>query len=438
LITLAELQGIQGKSGDFSVEILKQPRYVDEEKCIACGNCSEKCPKKVVDPYNAGLAKRKAIYVEYAQAVPLKYAIDAENCIWFQKNGKCGACKKLCPTGAVDFDQKPETLSLEVGSVIMAPGYQPFDPGNLDIYQYETRPNLITSLEMERFLSATGPSQGHLVRPSDGTEPKKIAWLQCIGSRDINRCDNAYCSSVCCMYAIKEAVIAKEHAGDLDATIFFMDIRTYGKDFERYYDRAREEAGVNFVRARVHSIEEDPETKDLILRFADTDGVIRNETYDMVVLSVGMETSRQVVDMAKRVKVDLDADRFARTDSFAPVETSRKGIYVCGAFLEPKDIPQSVMEASAAAAGAQVDLADARGTQVSEKRYPDEKAVASEEPRIGVFVCNCGINIGGIVDVPAVAEMARKLPGVVYVEENLFTCSQDTQDKMKEVIEKET
>jgi heterodisulfide reductase subunit A len=420
------------------VELLQHPRYVDMEKCIACGECAEKCPKKVTDTFNAGLAPRKAIYVDYPQAVPLKYAIDAENCIYFVKNGKCGFCKKVCPADAVDFDQKEETVHLQVGSVIVAPGFSTFDPSDLDTYQYSSYPNVITSMEMERILSATGPYQGHLVRPSDKKEPKKIAWLQCIGSRDINKCGHGYCSSVCCMYAVKEAVIAKEHAGhDLDTAIFFMDMRTYGKEFESYYQRAKHEKGVRFLRTRVHSIVEDSHTGDLSLRYVDESGKALEETFDMVVLSVGMETPADLVDLAKTLDIRLNSDNFAETGSFSPVSTSRQGVYVCGAFQEPKDIPYSVMEASAAACAAEADLASARGSLTRTKVFPSEREVGVEEPRIGVFVCNCGTNIGSIVDVPAVAEMARSLPGVRYVEENLFTCSQDSQEKIKEVITRE-
>ncbi|MCJ7687051.1 MAG: FAD-dependent oxidoreductase, partial [Desulfobacteraceae bacterium] len=299
-------------------------------------------------------------------------------------------------------------------------------------------PNVVTSMEFERILSATGPYQGHLQRPSDGKAPDKIAWLQCVGSRDINRCDHSYCSSVCCMYAVKEAVIAKEHSEhDLDAAIFFMDMRTYGKDFERYYDRAKDEQGVRFIRSRIHSISENPETRDLILAYADENGVIKEETFEMVVLSVGLETPKALVETAENLNIELDEDAFVQSGIFTPVETSREGIYVCGAFQEPKDIPYSVMEASAAACDAKATLSTARGSLVKEKTYPDQIEVSFQEPRIGVFVCNCGTNIGGIVDVPQVAEYARGLPGVTYVEENLFTCSQDSQDKMKEIIGRE-
>ena len=357
------MTSVSGEAGNFTVELIQHPRYVDMDKCIACGACSEKCPKRVTDDYNAGLAKRKAIYVEYSQAVPLKYCIDDEHCIYLNKGGKCGMCKKICPTDAIDYDQKAENVTLNVGAVIAAPGFSTFDPKDFDTYQYSNFKNVITSMEMERILSATGPYGGHLVRPADDKEPKKIAWLQCIGSRDQNRCDNGYCSSVCCMYAVKEAVIAKEHsAEELDTAIFYMDMRTYGKDFERYYDRAREEVGVRFVRSRVHTILEDPETKDLILSYVDDFGAMQEERFDMVVLSVGMQTSKDLVEMAGRLEIELDADRFVKTGSFSPVETSRPGIYVCGAIQEPKDIPASVMEASAAACQAEISLAPARGS----------------------------------------------------------------------------
>ncbi|MBW1868352.1 MAG: CoB--CoM heterodisulfide reductase iron-sulfur subunit A family protein, partial [Deltaproteobacteria bacterium] len=394
-------------------------------------------PKKVDDPFNENLIKRKAAYVDYAQAVPLKYAIDKENCIYFKK-GKCRACEKFCPTDAINFEEKEETGSLNVGSVILAPGFKPFDPSRFDTYHYASYPNVVTSMEFERILSATGPYQGHLQRPSDGEAPDKIAWLQCVGSRDVNRCDHSYCSSVCCMYAVKEALIAKEHADhNLEATIFFMDMRTYGKDFERYYDRAKDEQDVRFIRSRIHSISEDPETRNLILAYADENGAIREETFEMVVLSVGLETPKALVEMAEGLDIELDEDSFVQSGIFTPVETSRKGIYVCGAFQEPKDIPYSVMEASAAACDAKAILSTARGSLVKEKTYPDQIEVSYQEPRIGVFVCNCGTNIGGIVDVPQVVEYARGLPGVTYVQENLFTCSQDTQDKMKEIISRE-
>jgi len=431
---------IAGAEGNFTATILQHPRYVDVEKCIACGLCAEKCPKKVADEYNEKLVKRKAIYVPYSQAVPLKYAIDAENCIYLQK-GKCGACEKNCPSGAINFKDTEKTMTVKVGSVILAPGFKAFDPTGLDTYPWASLPDVVTSLEFERILSATGPYSGHLLRPSSmrgkkpaGKAPQKIAWLQCVGSRDINRCDNGYCSSVCCMYAVKQAVMAKDHSGSaLDCAIFYMDIRTQGKDFDRYYENARN-SGVRFIPARIHTVEPTPETEDLLLRYIDEGGQPQEETFDMVVLSTGLEVSRDAIELADTAGIELDQYHFTRTDSFHPVATSVPGIYACGVFSGPKDIPQSVMEASAAACAATENLAAARNTLTKEVEKTAERDVGREAPRIGVFVCNCGINIGGVVRVPEVAEYARRLPGVEYVEENLFTCSQDTQDKMTDVI----
>lgn len=425
---------ISGDAGNFEVEILKKPRYVDMDKCIACGACTEKCPKKVDDVYNASLKKRKAIYVEYDQAVPLKYAIDPAQCIRMTK-GKCGNCEKVCPTGAINYDDKAETLKLNVGSVVLSPGFKPFDPSIFDTYQYTKFPNVVTSMEFERILSASGPTMGHLARMSkDHGEPKKIAWFQCIGSRDMNRCDNGYCSSVCCMYAIKEAAIAKEHNGDdLDCAIFFMDMRTHGKDFERYYEDAKRK-GVRFVRSRVHTINPIPETDSLEIRYVTEDGKLEVEVFDMIVLSIGLETDPATVKLANDLGVKLTPGRFCEYETFKPVSTSRPGIFAAGAFSGPKDIPQAMIDASAAASAAGEILTSARNTLTKVAEEVKELNVAGDRPRVGVFVCSCGTNIAGTVDVKSVAEYAENLPYVEFVTNNLFSCSQDSQDKIGEII----
>lgn len=408
---------------------------MDESLCIACGVCAEKCPKKVVDTYNMGLVKRKSAFVEYAQAVPLKYCIDGDSCIYIQK-GKCGACKKLCPTGAIDYDQKPQTDSINVGSVVLAPGFTPFDPSKFDNYQYARLPNVITSMEFERILSASGPTTGHITRQSkDKREPKKIAWFQCVGSRDMNKCDNSYCSSVCCMYSIKEAVIAKEHQGDdLDCAIFYMDMRTHGKEFERFYDNAKEKHGVRFIRSKVHSVTPVGDTDDLEIRYVTDDGELKIEVFDMIVLSVGLETSPEIVDLAQRLDIEITPGKFCQTQTFAPVDTSREGVFVCGAFQGPKDIPQSVVDSSAAATAAGEILTAARNSLTKTPEVVPETNVANERPRIGVFVCRCGINIAGVVDVPSVAEYAATLPYVEYATDNLYSCSQDTQETISQIV----
>ncbi len=435
LLTLSEVIETSGEEGNFTVKVKKNPRYVDMDKCIACGLCAEKCPKKVDNEYNEGLDKRKAIYVKYGQTVPLKYAIDKDNCLYFAK-GKCKACEKFCPAGAIKFDDKEEIVTINVGSIILASGFKPFDPAVYDTYCYKQTPNVITSMEYERFLSAGGPHKGHIVKPSDGNEPKKIAWLQCVGSRDRNKAGNSYCSSVCCMYAIKQAVITAEHLpAGVEQTVFYMDMRTYGKEFERYYNRAKE-MGIRFIRSRIHTVDPLPD-QSLRIEYASEDGTMESQDFDMLILSVGLESPKEIAELAEKVGVELDENRFTVTDSFSPVGTSKPGIYACGVLQGPKDIPLAVMEASAAAGAAGAALSSSRDTLVKEKTFPPERDVSAEEPRIGVFVCCCGVNIASVVKVSDVAEYAKTLPNVVYVQENLFSCSQDSQDKLVQVIKEQ-
>jgi len=351
---------------------------------------------------------------------------------------ECYQCVDACLANAIDHDQQEEILELDVGSVILCPGSEPYDPSHLEnVYHYKTSPNVVTSLEFERLLSASGPTMGHLKRPSDDREPAKIAWLQCVGSRDTNQCGNGYCSSVCCMYACKDSMIAKEHAdGDMDCVVFNMDIRTFGKDYEKYYNRAKD-AGIRFVKSRIHSLDEVGNTGNLSLRYMDDSGQLQIEEFDMVVLSVGLQVPQSTVEMAERLGVELDKSNFAVTHPFAPVETTRAGVYACGVFQEPKDIPSSVIEASAAACAAGSRLAGARDTLTRSVEVPEQIDVTGEEPRVGVFVCNCGINISSVVDVAGVEEYAKSLPNVVYSTQNLFTCSQDSQNQMKEIIKEQ-
>jgi heterodisulfide reductase subunit A len=440
---------LTGRGIDMKVET---PFGVNTDACIACGACASVCPtghisldkvnrehtklevQPIASEYEMGLKGRKPVYVPYAQAVPNTPVIDRDTCVHF-KTGGCKICTAFCGVDAIDHSQQDEIIELNVGSVILAPGFEPFDPSKFDSYGYVKHPNVITAMEMERILSASGPTGGHLVRLSDHKAPKKIAWFQCVGSRDMNRCDNSYCSSVCCMYAIKEAVIAKEHAGDeLDCTIFFMDMRTHGKDFERFYDTAREKHGVRFIRSRVHTIDPVGDTGDLAVRYITENGALKSEEFDQIVLSVGMQTPTEVRELAARLGIEMTDGHFSKTSAFEPVSTSQPGIFACGAFQGPKDIPQSVVDASAAAAAAGELLASARNTATKTPEVIPETNVTNERPRIGVFVCRCGINIAGVVDVPAVAEYAKTLPYVEYASDNLYSCSQDTQDAMAQLI----
>jgi len=372
---------------------------------------------------------------------------EADRCLNCGICSECMQCVAACKAGAVDHQLAEKIEELQVGSIILSPGFDEFNPGSAELaasgytslisqYGYSKYPNVVTSIEFERILSASGPYQGHLVRPSDKKPTRKIAWIQCVGSRDVS-CSSGYCSSVCCMYAIKEAVIAKEHShGPLDVTIFYMDMRTYGKDFDKYYERARDEYGIHFVRSKVYGIEEVDGTENLSIRYVEENGTIRTDEFDLVALSIGLKPKKTAVELGRRIGIDLDQYQFCKTDSFSPVSTSKEGIYVCGAFQGPKDIPETVMQASGAAAASAALLAEARGSLVTKKEFPPEKIVAGEPPRIGVFVCHCGINIGGVVNVAAVKEYAATLPNVVFVDENLYTCSQDTQESIKEKIEK--
>ncbi|MBN1899979.1 CoB--CoM heterodisulfide reductase iron-sulfur subunit A family protein, partial [Candidatus Sumerlaeota bacterium] len=326
-----------------------------------------------------------------------------------------------------------EYINLDVGAVILAPGFDEFEPAVLEQYGYGRYPNVVTSIEFERILGATGPYEGHVKRPSDEKEPQKVAFLQCVGSRDSSH-GKDYCSSVCCMYAVKEAVIAKEHTPELETTIFFMDMRTYGKGFDRYYERAKNEYGVRFIRSRISGVNEDLTTKNLVLKYETEDGVLYSEEFDMVVLSVGLNPPKSAAKLSEVFGVNLNRHGFSDSPEFHPLETTQEGIYVAGAFQGPKDVPETVMQASGAAVRAERLLAAARNSQTTEKVYPPETDVSTQSPRIGVFVCHCGVNIGGVVDVPAVTRYAATLPNVAYAGDNLFTCAQDTQEIMRNII----
>jgi heterodisulfide reductase subunit A-like polyferredoxin len=384
-------------------------------------------------PVKARAGNFKEVELGYEESAGKSEAARCLNCGYCCE---CFQCVEACLAEAVDHSQTAQDRELQVGSVIISSGAATFDPSAFEpFYHYNSNPNVLTSLEFERILSASGPTMGHLVRPSDHTEPKKIAWLQCVGSRDTNKCGNGYCSSVCCMYAIKDSMIAKEHSHeDLDCAIFNMDIRSFGKDYEKYYDRARDKAGVRFVRARIHTITQLHETGDLLLKYVDDAGEIHDETFNMVVLSVGFQVPETSVDLANRLGIALDHYNFVKTDPFAPVATSRPGVYTCGTFQGPKDIPESITQASAAASKAGVRLAEARGTLTRTVEVPEQIDVSEAEPRIGVLVCNCGINIAGVVDVPAVEAYAKTLPNVVYAGNALFTCSQDSLENIKGLI----
>jgi heterodisulfide reductase subunit A len=431
LMTLTDVLGVEGEPGNMTARLRKRARYVDLAKCTGCGDCLQKCPVKLPNEFEGGLNQRRAIYRLYAQAVPNAPMIDPDNCLKLTKD-KCGACAKNCKVGAIDYSQQDEEIEVRVGSVVVAAGSKIAPTRLRSEYGHGRYPNVVTSLEFERILSASGPYSGHVKRPSDEKEPKKVAWLQCVGSRD-ESIERGYCSAMCCMYAVKEAVIAKEHMPGIEPTIFYMDMRSYGKDFDRYVDRAEEQYGVRLVRARVPEVREDPETLDLTVRYASDDGA-HAERFDMVVLSCGLVPPQQLLELSRALDIELDRFGFVAGNLWDPTGSSRPGFSVAGSFQAPMAIPETVTGASGAAAVAGGLLAGARGSQAAKHEPPAETDVRGEAPRVGAFICHCGVNIGGVVDVPAVVEYAKTLPFVTYAEENLYSCSGDTQEKIKDTI----
>jgi heterodisulfide reductase subunit A2 len=432
IITDAQIERVDGEAGDFRVTLLQEPRYVDAGKCTGCGTCAEYCPVQVLDGYNQDLTTLKCIHLSFPQAVPAVSFVDPEQCL-FLKRRICQICVPACKNKAIDFHQKEKKHEIRVGSLILAPGYETFSPRVQRQYGYGRFRNVVTSLEFERMLSASGPNRGDLRRTSDGRHPKKIAWIQCVGSRD-KTAGNPYCSSVCCMYAIKQVLLSKEHDPDMEAHILHNDIRAYGKGFERYYERAKNTPGVRFTWSKVSVLGEDEETGAVRLRYRLNGTGIKDEDFDLVVLSVGLLSTDTNRGLAERLGIIVNEYGFCEGSPFSPVETSRPGIYHCGAFHAPMDIPDSVTMASGASSLASQLLCDRRGTLVVKKEYPAERDVRGEPPRVGVFVCDCGTNIVKTVDVKRVVDYARGLMGVVHAEENTFSCSIDSVTHMANVI----
>jgi len=349
LQTYAEVESFSGEAGDFTATVVQHPRYVDETRCTGCGECVEKCPSKVPDEFDMGLRQRKAIYLSFPQAVPQVMTIDAEHCIFFQR-GKCGACAKLCQAGAVDFGQPEREMTLHVGAVVVATGFDFFDPTGLTQFGYERCPNVITALEYERLISASGPTGGQLVRPSDGRPARRIGFIQCVGSRDVRY--QLFCSSVCCMHSSKQAVLAAEHDPEVESYVFYTDFRASGKGFRRYVARAEQEYGVRYVRSRVGRIEDDG-AHNPVIRYEDVaTSRPAQVTVDLAVLATSLIPRPGTAELAQVLDIAVDRYGFLKTDPLAPVDSTRPGIFAAGCCRGPFDIPESVMQASAAAARA--------------------------------------------------------------------------------------
>ncbi len=432
IITYTEVDSVEGEVGDFKVTLIRKPRYVDESKCTGCTVCVEYCPVKYPDQFNQEISKNKAIHIYFAQAIPLVTYID-ESCLYL-KEKKCTLCQGVCKADAIDFNQKPEKVEVNVGAIILSPGFEPFDPKLREDYGYGKFENVVTSMDYERLLCATGPYEGEILRASDKKHPHKIAWIHCVGSRQVIPGGNSYCSAVCCTYTQKQVILTKDHDAEAECTIFHNDIRSYGKDFERFYQRTEKLPGIRFIRSYTTIGKEIPETKNVTIRYSTPEDGVKEEEFDMVVLSVGLNPPAKYEDLADKFGIELNSHGFCRTNPVNPMETSRPGIFVSGAFRGPVDIPESVVTASGAGSQCGELLDYRRGNLAKERVYPLERDVSGDEPRVGVYVCHCGANIGRVVDVPSTVDYALTLPNVVHAEESLFICSTEAAQKLANSI----
>jgi heterodisulfide reductase subunit A2 len=423
---------VEGEAGNFKATLIRRPRYIVEDKCTGCTTCVEYCPVQYPDPFNQEISKNKAVHIYFSQAIPLVAYID-ESCLYL-KEKKCRICEGVCKNDAIDFNQTAEKIEVKVGAIILSPGIEPFDPKVKDEYGYGRLENVVTSMDFERLLCATGPYEGEILRASDKKHPHKVAWVQCVGSRRVTPGENSYCSAVCCTYTQKQVILTKEHDAEAECTVFHNDIRSYGKDFERFFERTANLPGVRFIRSYVSIGAEDPETKNVTVRYSTPEEGVKEEEFDMVVLSVGLNPPAYYADLAKTFGIELNAHGFCKAAHFNPMETTRPGIFVSGAFHGPKDIPESVFTASGAGTQCGELLDYRRGKLTRERVYPLERDVSGDEPRVGVFVCHCGANIGRIVSVPSTVDYALTLPNVVHAQEQLFSCATNCAKEITDTI----
>jgi heterodisulfide reductase subunit A len=432
LLPLTQLVKAEGQAGAFKVTLKTAPRFIDLWKCTACGDCFKECPECI--RFTPGLDHRAPTCMRYPRATPYAYSIEIEKCADLDR------LVHACRAGAILPEDSEKTRELDVGSIVLAAGAEVFEPAALEDYGYGTRPNVLTGLEYERILSASGPTLGQLVRPSDGKQPKRVAWIQCVGSRSVKEGCLPYCSSACCMYALKEAMVTKERFHeDIETVIFYMDMRTSGKDYELYLNRAREQYGVRLERTRPHTVEPIPGSDDLSITYVPAGASLpRKEVFDLVVLSTGFVIPPGATELARRLGIELNEHAFAKTGSFSPVATSRPGIYVAGLSESPKDIPETMVQASAAACMAAQCLKSAEAVAEEEEQgdLPPERDVSTEEPRIGAFICDCGTNIGGFIDVFQLVNYASRLPQVLVSEMTGRGCSRESLEAIQRAIQK--
>jgi heterodisulfide reductase subunit A len=426
LLPYSEVMRVEGKGGDFNVSVLRKPRFVDPKRCTLCEACLRVCPVEVEREFGGGLEKRKAIYLPYPQAIPHSLVIDPKTCI------QCGECLKVCSSGAIDLNMKEEHETIKAGTILLGFGFEPFIAQRKGEYGFGRYENVMTGIQFERLLSTSSPTQGLPVRTSDGKRMEKIAFIQCVGSRDPS-CGQDHCSTICCMYATKQAMIAKDRSPSLGVTFFYMDIRPMGKDYERYYERAKNEYGIEYIRSAISSIKELQQTKNLLITYVKEDGTFEEREFDAVILSVGFTPPQSIKDLAQRMGLRLNQQGFCQTEEFNPAQTSVKGIFVGGAFRGPRDIPETVVEGSSAAALAASFLIPNRLLHPPQE-YPIEGALSEEVPKIGVFLCHCGEELKKNLSISDLINGTKQLREVVHVEEVGLACLSEDLDLIKKRI----
>jgi heterodisulfide reductase subunit A2 len=429
---------IAGQAGDFTISLRQEPRYIDIERCIGCGYCAEVCPVELPDPYQQSMTTRKAAYKVAARAAPDAYVIERGSYC-----DACGKCVEVCPSRAINLDDHPHLVSVQVGAIVLALGFHVYDPSELGELGYRRFPNVLHAMEYERLASRSGPTEGVIKRPSDHQPPRSIAWLQCIGSRDQ---EHPYCSSICCMYATKEAILAKQRLGkDVKCQIFLMDERAFNKEYGTYFERARQQHDIGYHRCRVSEVHEDPLTHDLILNYADPGGALHQERFDIVVLATGLEPPTSAEHFTHLLDLELNEFGFCETDKFTPLQTSHSGVFVCGAFSSPKEISETILDASGAAMEAMRLLNNRLNTYPYSREYPfltrndlpPERDVSQQPSRIGLFACRCGGFISDEIDLEALLESSRAWPEVVHRQLQDFSCFPENLLQLQRQIEEQ-
>lgn len=432
ILTQTHVMAVEGQAGDFTVTLRSDPRYVDVARCIDCGLCEAVCPVELPDAYQQGLTTQRAIHKVAARAAPDAYIIE-----WGAYCTDCGQCVAICPTEAIDLDEQPRLVTVGAAAIILALGFEVFDAGALEELGMGRFPNVLSAMQYERMASRSGPTEGVLTRPTDGQPPQSIAWLQCIGSRDT---EHPYCSSICCMYATKEAMLAKQRLGAaVDCAVFIMDERAFNKEYSTYFARARQDYGIRYIRSRVSAIHHDPATQNLILNYGDASGQLCQEEAEMVVLATGLQPPASARQLSDVLGIELNDHGFCHTDKFTPLQTTRPGVFVCGAFSSPKEIAETIIDASGAAAEVMRLLSTQLNTQPFTREWPflagndlpPERDVSHEPVRVGVFVCSCGKTLNPALDLVALRQFAAALPGVVLAGALDLACLPADRDQLQ-------